>query len=1169
MAGFGKEYQMMFALNGQLNSGFTTSFSKASATVTKMQNQIAELNAQQGQISSYEKQQSAIEKTRSKLELLQKQYDNIQKELDETGGKSSDLQNKLLSKQAQIDKTSTSLQQQTDKLNQMGAAMSEAGIDTSNLTAESQRLDGEMEALKKSEEEAAEQAKELGNGTVDSINAISSALAAAGIIEGFKQLGEAYGECLQVSGSFESAMSQVAATMGTTSGSVQNLSEYAKEMGATTSFTAVEAAEGLNILAMAGLNANEQMETLPTVLDLAAAGGMTMAQAAGYVTTTVKGFSDEMGNASYYADLMAKGATMANTNVSQLGEALATSGATAANYSQSADSVTLSLLRLAEQGETGSAAGTMLNRAMADLYTPTSSASAALDALGFSAYDSSGKAKDFNDVIEELSGKLDGMTEAEKNATLNTVFTTNGLQAFNKMTVSTTEKVDQFKSGLASATGSTAKQAKTQLDNMNGSYTIMQSALEGVQISMGELWQDEMTGFYKAAGDILTEVNEFIKQNPGLLKAITGGAAALATLTTGVVAFNTAMSLAGPITTLLGASIGGLPLLGVAAGIAGVVAVGGALYDAFTADDRAAADLSQSASALQDTIDGANSTFDDSIGTIEATANAADKYIDKLEELESAGLDSESAQKEYHNTLELLVQTVPELADCIDLENDAIEGGIASIRERTKAWEADAKAQAYQQKMTEIYSAQADVMIEAEKNSIKLTKAKQDMEAADKAHSKAVEEYNQKINEYNERIANCKETGENYVAIKEEMEQYEFEHQQAILDTANALDEAERAYSIAQQACENDAEAVAAAQDEIDLATEAYENLTSGVSENADAMEGNKNTVDDFNSTISGTQSQLEALTEAYTNAYNSAYDSISGQWDLWDQAAESSTTSIQTINDNLESQQQYWETYNDNLNTLQENVDRFEGLGDVLSSFVDGSEESAAAVSGIADAINKGNDADVQKLIDNYKSLQEEQKNVSESVADLQTEYTQQIGQLVKTAETEVKKLDLSDEARSSATKTVSSYINAVSGSTGRVTAAYQAIYNAALAGLRTSGGGSTTSKKKGYATGTDSAERGFKLVGENGPELMYFNGGEKVYTADETKSILSRSDVEAKSKSDVTTQTFSPSVNISFNVSGSDAASDLKQYADDFAEKVLDVLQANSADLARRAFT
>ncbi len=704
---------------------------------------------------------------------------------------------------------------------------------------------------------------------------------------------------------------------------------------------------------------------------------------------------------------------------------------------------------------------------------------------------------------------------------------------------------------------------------MTGSYTIMQSALEGVQISMGELWQDEMTGFYTAAGNILTQINEFIKQNPGLMKAITGGTAALATLTTGVVAFNTATSLAGPITTLLGASIGGLPLLAVAAGIAGVVTVGGALYDAFTADDRAAAELSKSASALQDTIYDANRTFDESISTIEATSNAADKYIDKLAELESTGLTSDAAQKEYHNTLELLCQTVPELADYIDLENDSIKGGVAALRERAQAWEANAKAEAYQTKMKEVYSAQADVVIEAEKNSIKLTKAKQDMEAADEAHSKAVEEYSQKMSDYYDRMANYKETGEDYVELVEEMERYESEHQRAIMDKANALNEAEKAYSIAQKACENDAEAVAAAQEEIDLATEAYENLTVGVQDNKDATVENKNTVDDFNTTLSDTESKLEELTAAYNDAYTAAYDSISGQWSLWDQAAESSTTSISTINSNLESQQKYWETYNANLETLQENVGRFEGLGEVLSGFVDGSEESAAAVSGIADAINKGNDADVEKLINNYKSLKDEQKSVSDSVADLQTEYTQQLDSLVNTAQEEVGKLDLSDEAKQSANATVTQYINTVSGSSGRVTAAYQAIYNAALAGLRNSGGGGGAATIKGYATGTDNAERGYKLAGEEGPELIWFNGGEKVYTADETKSILSRSDVEAKSKADVTTQNFSPSVNVNFTINGtSDAAAELRQYGNDFAEKVLDVLQANSADLARRAF-
>jgi hypothetical protein len=144
---------------------------------------------------------------------------------------------------------------------------------------------------------------------------------------------------------FESAMSQVAATMGVTKGDIGELSELAQQMGRTTAFSASEAADGINVLAMAGLNSKQIGEALGSVLDLASAGAMDMASSASYVTGAVKGFGDEMSNASKYADLMAKGATLASTDVESLGEAISYGAATAANYSQSAESVTLSLLR--------------------------------------------------------------------------------------------------------------------------------------------------------------------------------------------------------------------------------------------------------------------------------------------------------------------------------------------------------------------------------------------------------------------------------------------------------------------------------------------------------------------------------------------------------------------------------------------------------------------------------------------------------------------------------------------------------------------------------------------------------------------------------------------------------------------------------------------------------
>lgn len=312
---------------------------------------------------------------------------------------------------------------------------------------------------------------------------------------------------------FDTAMSQVAATMGTTVDKIENVKAKAEEMGRTTKYTATEAAEGMNILAQAGLSADEQISGIGTVLNLASAGAMSLEESASYTAGAVKGFGDSMSNASYYADLMAKGATLANTDVRGLGEAFSGSAATAKNYGQAADSVTLSLLRLAEQNVTGSEASTALNRAMADLYTPTDDASKALDQLGVSAYKSNGEAKDFNDLVDELNGSLQGMTAEQKNNALATIFTTQGLQAFNKMTASSDATVQKFWKGIQDSSGSAAQQAATQLDNLKGDITLLSSATEGLELGFYNTFSGAIRGAIK---DVTSEVS-------GLAEAMESG----------------------------------------------------------------------------------------------------------------------------------------------------------------------------------------------------------------------------------------------------------------------------------------------------------------------------------------------------------------------------------------------------------------------------------------------------------------------------------------------------------------------------------------------------------------------------------------------------------------------------------------------------------------------
>lgn len=320
-------------------------------------------------------------------------------------------------------------------------------------------------------------------------------------------------DSIQVGAEFGKSMSQVAATMGVTVDDIDALTATAKEMGRTTTYSATQAAEGLNILAMSGYDADQSMAMLEDVLHLAAAGSMDMADAASYVSGAMKGFNDSTKDAQYYADLMAQGATLANTSVAQLGDAMSSGAATAAAYGQSADSMTISLLRLAEQGVVGAAAGTALAAAMKNIYTPSEQAAKAMDELGVAAYDANGNARDFNDVVNELDAALADMSEEEANAYKQTIFGIQGLDAYNKMTVTGIEKQNAWADSLANASdgmGAAAQQYATMTDNFAGATSGMGSALEGLQIALFEKIEPALRAVVEAATAFLSAITELI-----------------------------------------------------------------------------------------------------------------------------------------------------------------------------------------------------------------------------------------------------------------------------------------------------------------------------------------------------------------------------------------------------------------------------------------------------------------------------------------------------------------------------------------------------------------------------------------------------------------------------------------------------------------------------------
>ena len=261
-----------------------------------------------------------------------------------------------------------------------------------------------------------------------------------------------------------------------------------------------------------------------------------------------------------------------------------------------------------------------------------------------------------------------------------------------------------------------------------------------------------------------------------------------------------------------------------------------------------------------------------------------------------------------------------------------------------------------------------------------------------------------------------------------------------------------------------------------------------------EVLESTSDGYNEASSVIQGYSAQLEELCTAYDDAYDSALQSVQGQYDLWTEVEDVTAMTSQSIKDALQSQIDYWNSYNENMNSLTARADEIEGLSDMLKDLSDGSEESAAMLAGMESM----NDADLSAVVKQYNDLQTAQGDTATSMAELETDFSDSLTKIQTDMETAVDNLNLSDEAKANAKSTMDAYVKEIQDG---VSKAQSAINSLSFANTTLKGGG-----YHAYAEGTVDAEPGLALVGEEGPELVNFGGGEVVYTADETANILAK---------------------------------------------------------------
>lgn len=1151
-----KEYEMLFALNARMNGGFSGTFSKAQAEFSRLGKEIQALQKIQGNISSYQKQQGAIEATRSKLENLQKQHDLLQKEISETTGSTAALEREKVKLEQRIKDTAEALDRQAQKLQSTEAKLKEAGVDTANLAQKDAELTAKIKELQSEQDKAADSAANFGARATQAFDAIAQSAITSQIVDVLGEIKDAFMDCVEGAGSFEEAMSTVEALSQANALEMAALSAEAKELGATTKFTAKESADAMGYMAMAGWDATDMLQGMDGVLQLAAASGEDLAMVSDIVTDSLSAFGLTAKDTAHFSDVLAAAATNSNTNVAIMGETFKMSASVAGTLGYSIEDVAVAMGLMANSGVKGSIAGTALRNTFNGLLEGVTLTGAAFGEYEYCAVRADGTMKDFGSTIDELRGYFDQMTEAERVNNAQAIAGQRGYNGLLAILNATNEDYTSLTNSINNCTGAAQRMANVKLDNMNGQLTLMKSAWDALKTTIGEQFIPEMRTLYEVGTDVFSGIDKFIQDNPGVVKGIAAAALIIGGVTVALTAYSAAANIAAAASALLSMSIPGVNIImGVTAAVAGVVGVVTALATAADAGVPSVKELTEAARDMQEAMDEAGATYEETAYQTLATSEVASIYIGKLEEIEAATNGATEGNQEYHNILALLTRTVPELADDIDLTTDTINGGTEALRQHTEAWKKDAEAQAYQDYINSLYDQYGEVMAESAENSIKLTQAQIRLETAEKNRDAALERMN-------ELSTQAYENGEMLA-----QEYYQLEN--SLYGYNDEIYTAQREIDNLNKAIDKDAEAVAAAEAEINSAQAAVEQLTGVTEEQTEAEAEAARQTQELQSVIEDVTGQMAALTEAYNEAYGAALDSISGQYALWDEAAKVVETSAGSINNALESQITYWQDYNANLQSLTERSADIEGLSAVIASFADGSEDSVNAIAGLANA----SDEDLRAMVTNWQELQKEQEAAAGSVADLKTDFSATMDELQQELAADIEAMDLGDEAAASGRATIQGYIDAANDMLPEVQAAYKALAQAASNAMGTPSYINSAwyvSGNRGYATGTESAEPGWAMVGENGPELMFFNGGEKVLNAAQTSALQAKSEPAVSAKL-APTNGSKPPVAVTFEIQGNatqETVQDLRQFADEIVARVMDTMEDAEADEARGAF-
>ena len=523
-----------------------------------------------------------LTENRGTLDAAEKAARALSETMDDAGGEAETLR-------STISKQEDTLQQLKQRYVDIATEQGETSDEARELARQIQDLSSELhenktklsdaeyaaDKLDNSLEEVESSAKKADDGFT-MFKATLANLAADAIMRAVDGIKNLVGNVIELGQNFTSTMSEVSAISGATGEDFEKLEACAREYGATTVFSASNAAEALKYMSLAGWDADQSTSALGGVLNLAAASGMELGAASDMVTDYLSAFAMEAGDAAYFADLLSYAQSHSNTTAEALGEAYKNCAANLNAAGQDVETVTSLLEGMANQGYKGSEAGTAMAAIMRDITNGMKDGAIKIGETSVAVMDAQGNFRDLTDILTEVEAATNGMGDAERAVALSSTFTADSTKGLNLILNEGMDNIAGYEEELRGASGSAEEMANIMNDNLSGDVAAMNSAFEELGLKIYDALESKLrAGVQFITNGVIPAIEWLGGHIPEVTIAVSGLGAVIAAMNWGTISSKIAM-VKGALVKLA-AALGGVSLPAIA-----IIAVITAVALAFT-----------------------------------------------------------------------------------------------------------------------------------------------------------------------------------------------------------------------------------------------------------------------------------------------------------------------------------------------------------------------------------------------------------------------------------------------------------------------------------------------------------------------------------------------------------------------------------------------------------